>query len=129
MIFIEAVLSSCLFSKDCASISLCKLSSPFLFLTGSSGVKVVSIVETNKILNYDFVIHTVICLHFFISIMVYTCMYVHLKNQPINPNLIYSNITPLKKNTITKKQLYTITMQSLIICALMYYNRNSCNTI
>lgn len=125
MIFIEAVLSSCLFSK----VSLCKLSSPFLFLTGSSGVKVVSIVETNKILNYDFVIHTVICLHFFISIMVYTCMYVHLKNQPINPNLIYSNITPLNKNTITKKQLYTITMQSLIICALMYYNRNSCNTI
>lgn len=129
MIFIEAELSSCLFSKDCGSISLCKLSSPFLFLTRSSVVKVVNIVQTNKILNFDFAIHTVICLHFFISIMVYMYVCLFKKNQPINPNLIYSNNTPLNKNTITKKQLYTIPMQSLIICALIYYKHNSCNTI
>lgn len=69
---------------------------------------------------FDFAIHTVTCLHLFISIIayIYACSYIYI--YIIQPQSYLFNITPSHKNSIIKKQQYTISYANLITCDFFF---------
>lgn len=120
---------SWLFLKDCARISSFKLSLSFLFRTGRSGDKVCYRSNLDKILNFDFAIHTVTCLHLFISIIVYiyACSYIYYSTPILSTSIQHYSLSQKLNNK--EATIYNFLCKLNYLRFFFCFNPNSCSTI